>query len=85
MSTLFPRAGLMTDLDDHEWFSYQDHHGRTVRVSGPVYYDKLRQLYHEDATRRWHDPAGQEVVHLAPFALRLFFPQESRPCYTITA
>ena len=74
--TLFPHPGLMTNRAEHEWFSYTDPHGREVRVSGTVRYDRVRQLYHEDAIRRWRDEAGQEVVRLAPLARRLFFPQE---------
>lgn len=73
---MFPQPGLMTTLAEHEWFSYTDPQGREVRVSGTVDYDHVRQIYHENAIRRWRDEAGQEVVKFAPLARRLFFPQE---------
>jgi SAM-dependent methyltransferase len=75
-SALLPRAGLITDQDEHPWFDYADAQGRHVQVSGTVRYDPLEQVYHEDAIRRWREADGREVTRLAPLARRLFFPQE---------
>jgi 2-polyprenyl-3-methyl-5-hydroxy-6-metoxy-1,4-benzoquinol methylase len=75
-SALLPRAGLITDQDEHPWFDYADAQGRHVQVSGTVRYDPLGQVYHEDAIRRWREADGREVTRLAPLARRLFFPQE---------
>jgi SAM-dependent methyltransferase len=66
----------MTDKEEREWFSYVDHQGCEVRVSGTERYDLVRQIYHEDAVRRWRDEAGQEVIRHAPLARRIFFPPE---------
>lgn len=66
----------MTNKEEREWFSYVDHQGFEVRVSGTERYDLVRQIYHEDAVRRWCDEAGQEVVRHAPLARRIFFPPE---------
>lgn len=76
LSTLIPRAGLITDQAEQPWFSYVDGEGCHVQVSGTVRYDALRQVYHEDAIRRWRSAAGEDVTHLAPLARRLFFPHE---------
>jgi hypothetical protein len=66
----------MNNQEEHDWFSYTDEQGREVRVSGTVRYDLVRQFYHEDAIRRWRDETGQEVVHFAPLARRIFFTPE---------
>jgi SAM-dependent methyltransferase len=76
LATVFPRLEIMTTQGEHEWFSYTGPHGQEVRVSGTTRYDPVRQIYHEDAIRRWHDKDGQEVVRYAPLARRRFFPQE---------
>jgi SAM-dependent methyltransferase len=72
----FPHLGMLTEREEHEWFSYPHSHGYEVRVSGTTHYDHVRQIFHEDAIRRWHDATGQEVVRYAPLARRRFFPQE---------
>ena len=61
----------------HDWFEHTDAQGRQVRVSGDIRYEPIQQTYHENATRRWFDANGAEMVlAYAPLALRLFFPQE---------
>jgi SAM-dependent methyltransferase len=74
--TFAPHPRRLVDLAEHDWFAYEDQSGRTIRVSGTVRYDHRRQVFHEDATRRWQDETGQEVVRFAPLARRMFFPQE---------
>jgi SAM-dependent methyltransferase len=76
LSALLPRAELLTNREEHPWFSYVDAEGRQVQVSGTVRYDPLGQVYHEDAIRRWQEADGQPVTRPAPLARRLFFPQE---------
>jgi SAM-dependent methyltransferase len=73
---LFLRPNLMTDQAEQEWFTYRDQHGRDVRVSGTLRYDLVRQIYHEDAVRRWHTETGEAVERYAPLARRFFFPPE---------
>jgi hypothetical protein len=67
---------MVDHLEDHEWFTYKGPDGREIRVSGTERYDVVNQIYHEDATRRWRDASGEEVVRYAPLARRYFFPQE---------
>jgi SAM-dependent methyltransferase len=74
--TFAPHPRRLVDMEEHDWFAYEDEAGRTIRVSGTVRYEHRRQVFHEDAIRRWHDGTGQEVVHFAPLARRMFFPQE---------
>ena len=74
--TFAPHPTRLVDLAEHDWFAYEDQAGRTVRVSGTVRYEHQRQIFHEDAIRRWHDETGEEVVRFAPLARRMFFPQE---------
>jgi SAM-dependent methyltransferase len=76
LSSLFPRAAQMADHAHHPWFDYTDAQGRHVEVSGTLRYEPLRQVYHEDAVRRWRDADGREVTRYGPLARRLFFPQE---------
>ena len=76
MSVTFPSVGMMQNMEHHNWFEHTDAQGRQVRVSGDIHYDPIRQTYHENATRRWIDATGIEVVRHAPLTLRLFFPQE---------
>jgi SAM-dependent methyltransferase len=76
--TFAPHPRRMVDVAEHDWFTYEAEPGRTVRVSGTIRYDHRGQVFHEDALRRWQDRAGQEVVHFAPLARRMFFPQELR-------
>jgi SAM-dependent methyltransferase len=76
LSTAFLRLEILTTQEEHDWFSYTTPQGVEVRVSGTTRYDPVRQIYHEDAIRRWRDATGQEVVRLAPLARRRFFPQE---------
>lgn len=74
--TFAPHPRRLVDIAEHDWFAYEDRSGRQIRVSGTIRYDHRRQVFHEDAIRRWQDPAGQEVVRYAPLARRMFFPQE---------
>lgn len=75
--TIFPQLGqIQTDETEREWFSYSSDDGREVRVSGTQHYDPLRQVRVETAYRRWREAGGQEIVQVAPLALRLTFPQE---------
>jgi len=74
--TFAPHPRTLGDIDEHDWFAYQAEPGRTIHVSGTVRYEHRRQVFHEDAIRRWHDETGQEVVRFAPLARRMFFPQE---------
>jgi SAM-dependent methyltransferase len=76
LATAFLRPEVLTTKEEHEWFSYIGPQGEEVRVSGTTRYDSVRQIYHEDAIRRWRDAAGQEVAIYAPLARRRFFPQE---------
>jgi SAM-dependent methyltransferase len=74
--TFAPHPTRLVDMPEHDWFAYEDQSGRRIRVSGTVGYEHRRQVFHEDAIRRWQDGAGQEVVRFAPLARRMFFPQE---------
>jgi 2-polyprenyl-3-methyl-5-hydroxy-6-metoxy-1,4-benzoquinol methylase len=74
--TFAPHPSRLADVAEHDWFSYDAPGGRTIRVSGTVRYEHRRQVYHEDAIRRWHDASGQEVVRRTPLARRMFFPEE---------
>jgi len=77
LSLLFPHAArLRTDLEEKEWFTYQDGQGGTVRVSGTDEYDELRQVKTETAIRRIVSSNGEETVRIAPLQLRYTFPQE---------
>jgi SAM-dependent methyltransferase len=74
---LFPHPPLMAAVDtEKEWFSYENHTGQQVRVSGTEYYDEIQQVKLETAYRRWVDETGQEVLRVAPLYLRYIFPQE---------
>ncbi|MCB0120690.1 MAG: class I SAM-dependent methyltransferase [Caldilineaceae bacterium] len=66
----------MQDRDERVWFSYVDHLGQDVTVSGTERFEVATQIFHEDAIRRWHGADGQEVRRLAPLARRIFFPPE---------
>lgn len=74
--TFAPHPTRLVDLAEHDWFTYTNQAGQMIRVSGSVGYEHQRQVFHEDAIRRWQDPAGQEVARFAPLARRMFFPQE---------
>jgi SAM-dependent methyltransferase len=74
--TFAPHPTRLVDVAEHDWFAYQDQSGRQIRVSGTVRYEHRRQIFHEDAIRRWQDPTGQEIARYAPLARRMFFPQE---------
>lgn len=71
-----PHPRELVEMAEHDWFSYEAQPGRTIRVSGTLGYEHRRQIFHEDAIRRWYDAEGQEVVRAAPLARRMFFPQE---------
>ena len=74
---MFPHADLLaSDEAEKEWFQYEDHHGRVIRVSGTDCYDPIRQVKLETAFRRWVDESGQDVLKVAPLSLRYTFPQE---------
>lgn len=66
----------MQDRDERVWFSYVDHLGRDVTVSGTERFEIATQVFHEDAIRRLRDKDGVEVCRLAPLARRIFFPPE---------
>ncbi len=73
----FPRPDFLTNVEvEKEWFTTQHPDGRDIRVSGTEYYDVLQQVKVETAYRRWKDANGQDVVRVAPLALRINFPQE---------
>ncbi len=74
--TFAPHPSRLGDMPEHDWFTYEAGPGRTIRVSGTIRYHHRRQVFNEDAIRRWQDQAGQEVVRFAPLARRIFFPQE---------
>lgn len=74
--TFAPHPKHLVDVAEHDWFRYEARAGQIVRVSGSISYDHARQVFHEDATRRWHDEKGQEIVRATPLARRMFFPQE---------
>jgi hypothetical protein len=61
---------------EKEWFTKAHPGGREIRVSGTEQYDELSQIKIETAYRRWKDASGEEVVRVAPLALRYTFPQE---------
>lgn len=74
--TFAPHPSQLVDIAEHDWFTYEAEPGRTIRVSGTIRYEHRRQVFHEDAIRRWQEGAGQEAVRYAPLARRMFFPQE---------
>jgi SAM-dependent methyltransferase len=74
--TFAPHPSRLVELAEHDWFTYEDHAGRAIRVSGSVGYEHRSQVFHEDAIRRWRGEAGEEVLRFAPLARRMFFPQE---------
>lgn len=77
ISLFFPHpVGLRTNLEEKDWFSYQDSLGRTVRVCGTEQYDEIRQVKTETAIRHIVNSEGQEIVHISPLQLRYTFPQE---------
>ncbi len=77
LSLFFPHlAYLQNELEEKEWFTYQDNRGRTVRVCGTEQYDELRQVKLETAIRHILNADGSETVHVAPLSLRYTFPQE---------
>jgi SAM-dependent methyltransferase len=77
LGVLFPHPGyLATDLDEKEWFTYNDQRGQPVKVSGIDEYDEINQVKTETAIRRFTLPGGKDVVHRAPLSLRYTFPQE---------
>jgi len=76
-SLMFPQPDLLTPVDaEQEWYTYQNHAGQEIRVSGTEDYDPVRQVKLETAYRRWRDERGQELLKLAPLSLRYVFPQE---------
>lgn len=74
--TFAPHPKHLVDVAAHDWFDCEARAGQTVRVSGSIGYDHARQVFHEDATRRWQDESGKEIVRVTPLARRMFFPQE---------
>lgn len=77
MSLFFPHPSrLQSDPEEKDWFTYQDEHGRTVRVTGTDLYDELRQVKTETAYRHVQNPDGSETRYAAPLSLRYTFPQE---------
>ena len=77
VSIFFPHPDrLATELEEKDWFTYQDEQGRPVRVSGYETYDELAQIKVETAVRHVSGADGEETVYVAPLSLRYTFPQE---------
>lgn len=77
VSIFFPHPNrLGTELEEKDWFTYQDEQGRPVRVSGYETYDELAQIKVETAVRHVSGADGEETVYVAPLSLRYTFPQE---------
>lgn len=75
--SFFPHLDMLESVEmEKEWFTTRHPDGREIRVSGTEHYDELRQVKVETAYRRWNDASGQEVIKVAPLALRYNFPQE---------
>ena len=75
--SVFPhREGLENVVAEKDWFTTQHPDGWEIRVSGTEHYDELTQVKVETAYRRWKNASGEEVVQIAPLALRYTFPQE---------
>lgn len=78
MIMLQPTRMVNSDEEQH-WFSVIDLAGHEVNVSGTERYDLVRQVFHEDAVRRWkgkEDAKGKTFVTHAPLARRFFYPPE---------
>jgi SAM-dependent methyltransferase len=77
LGLMFPHPELLTSEEsEKDWFQYEDHHGHTIRVSGTEIYDPIQQVKLETAYRRWIDESGEEILKVAPLALRYTFPKE---------
>ena len=75
--SFFPHPAQLENVEvEKEWFTEQHPGGWEIRVSGVEQYDELSQVKVETAYRRWNDANGEEVVKVAPLALRYSFPQE---------
>ena len=75
--SFFPHPHQLESVEvENEWFVQHHPDGREIRVSGVERYDELSQVKVETAYRRWKDANGEEVVKVAPLALRYSFPQE---------
>jgi ubiquinone/menaquinone biosynthesis C-methylase UbiE len=71
-----PRWGdLMTQTEEQEWKTYQDKHGRQVRMSETYWYEHVRQLLHWTVYRRWQGESGEEA-RIGRITVRYTFPQE---------
>jgi SAM-dependent methyltransferase len=76
-NVFFPHPkSLGTDLEEKDWYAYQDEQGRQVQVSGTNEYDETRQVMVETAIRRITQPGGSVITRAAPLSLRYTFPQE---------
>ena len=77
VSIRFPHPDLLMEvLTEKEWYSYKNHDGTKISVSGIETYDPVRQVKVETAYRRWSDSNGTPVVKEAPLSLRTTYPQE---------
>jgi SAM-dependent methyltransferase len=75
--SFFPHPGQLENVDmEQEWFTTQHPGGWEIRVSGIEHYDELSQVKVETAYRRWKNASGEDVLKVAPLALRYSFPQE---------
>jgi SAM-dependent methyltransferase len=73
---LFPSQDRLEDSDEHDWYTYENEDGQTVKVSGIDHYDPIKQIKHETASRRWKNGDGRKFFKRARFALRVIYPQE---------
>lgn len=77
VTLIFPHVDLLASVEtEQEWFTYENHAGQEIRVSGTEYYDPVRQVKLETAYRRWVDDQDREILKVAPLSLRYIFPQE---------
>jgi SAM-dependent methyltransferase len=77
ISAVFTKPNRMvTNLEEADWYTYEDAQDRTIQVSGTDEYDAVNQIRHETAYRRWQNEAGKTVTKIAPMALYCHFPQE---------
>lgn len=68
-------ANLETRMEEAEWQSYTDSHGRNVRVSNTQVYDAIAQILHWTTYRRWRE-GGKEQTKITRIAVRFTFSQE---------
>jgi len=77
LSLFFPKLHHLVSTDEEEeWFTTQHPDGYEIKVSGIDKYDAIRQIKTETAYRRWTEPNGKVMTHVAPLSLRYVYPQE---------